>query len=237
MPITSLEFSVSIAFLVGVASSLHCIGMCSGIAGGLSISLPQTVRSEKPQHLSYLIVYNLGRITSYTITGALVGLFSVTLFTYLEPGYVHLFIHLITTLILVLIALYLIGIFPKLSSLQYLGNPIWRRLEPIGKKLLPVDSIPKAFAFGMVWGWIPCGLVYSILVWSLASGSIWHGAVVMFAFGLGTFPTLILAGYLSTWLFKINKLPVARAVIGCTLLVAALYYLFTHDHMNMLAMS
>ncbi|MCI0506029.1 MAG: sulfite exporter TauE/SafE family protein [Gammaproteobacteria bacterium] len=237
MPITSVEFSITIAFLVGIASTLHCVGMCSGIAGGLSVSLPHQVRLEKQQHLSFLLAYNIGRITSYAIAGALAGLFSSTLFDLLNPALVHLFVHLASTLILALIALYLMGIFPKFSSLQYLGKPLWKYLEPLGRKLLPVKTLPKAFYFGIVWGWLPCGLVYSILVWSMTSGSIWYSALVMFSFGLGTIPTLLVAGYLSTYLLSINKLPVVRGVIGCTLLVVAIFYLFKHGHVNMLAMS
>ena len=237
MPITTIEFSLFIAFVVGLASTVHCVGMCSGIAGGLSASLPHPVRDDKRRHFSFLLAYNLGRVTSYAIAGAVVGGFSQAVFSFFNPGHVHLFIHLTTTMILVLIALYLMGIFPKFASLQYLGKPIWKHLEPVGRKLLPVKTLPKAFGFGLIWGWLPCGLVYSVLVWSLASGSAWQGAVIMMAFGLGTFPTLIFTGFLSTWIISINKLPVIRALVGCSLLVAAMYYLIYHDHVGMFNLS
>jgi sulfite exporter TauE/SafE len=233
MPVTSIEFSALIAFFVGFASTLHCLGMCGGIAGGLSASLPAQVKSEKYQHFSYLLAYNLGRIASYAVAGGLTGGFSHAVFQYFNPGPVHLFVHITTTMILALMALYLMGLFPKFSSLQYLGNPLWKHLEPVGRKLLPVKTLPKAFGFGVVWGWLPCGLVYSILVMSLASGSSLHGAVILLAFGLGTLPTLLLTGFLSTRLLSFNKLPVIRTVIGGVLLVVAMYYLFRHNHMNM----
>ena len=110
---------------------------------------------------------------------------------------------------------------------------IWKYLEPIGRTLLPVKTLPRAFGFGVVWGWLPCGLVYSMLVLSLTSGSVLYGAVILVAFGMGTLPTLLLAGYLSTRLLSMNKLPVVRAVIGGALLVVAIYYLYKHNHVHM----
>ena len=234
MPITTLEFNLSIAFIIGLASTFHCVGMCSGIAGGLSASLPQAVKSDKNRHLTFLLSYNLGRISSYAIAGALVGGFSQVAFAFFEPGEVHVFIHLITTMILVFIALYLMGIFQRFASLQFIGRPVWKFLQPIGRKLLPVETLPSAYCFGLVWGWLPCGLVYSVLVWSLASGSSWHGAIIMLAFGLGTFPTLIFTGYLSTWIVKINRMPLMRTIVGAFLLVGALFYLTYHDHIDIL---
>lgn len=233
MPVTSIEYSALIAFFVGFASTLHCLGMCGGIAGGLSASLPLQVRSEKRRYFSFLMTYNLGRIISYGIGGGLVGGFSHTVLQYFNPGPVHLFIHITTTMILALMALYLMGLFPKFSSLQYLGKPLWKYLEPLGRKLLPVKTLPRAFSFGVVWGWLPCGLVYSMLVLSLASGSVIYGAVILLAFGLGTFPTMFLAGYLSTRLLSMNTLPVVRTVIGGALLAIAMYFLFKHNHMTM----
>ncbi|MDH5327902.1 MAG: sulfite exporter TauE/SafE family protein [Gammaproteobacteria bacterium] len=231
--LTSIETSAFIAFFVGFASTLHCLGMCSGIAGGLSASLPLPVRSERSQHISFLLAYNLGRVTSYAIVGGLVGGLSNTAFQFFNPGPVHLFIHISTTLMLALMALYLMGLFPKFSSLQYLGNPVWKYLEPVGRKLLPVKSRLRAFNFGMVWGWLPCGLVYSMLFLALASGSVVTGATILAAFGLGTLPSMLFAGYLSTYLLSLKKLPIIRTTIGGTLLVVAMVYLFQHNHMTM----
>lgn len=230
LPLTSLDFSLSIAFLIGLASTLHCVGMCGGIAGGLSASLPAAIRANRRQHTSYIIAYNTGRIASYTLAGAIVGGASSTLLFVFDAHDVHLFVHLLTALVLALIALYFMGVFPKFASLQYIGQPVWRYIEPWGRKLLPVKTIPQAFLYGAVWGWIPCGLVYSVLAWSLASGSAGYGAMIMLVFGLGTFPTLILTSLFSTWIFKFKQLPALRFVIGFALFGLAIYYLLAHEH-------
>jgi sulfite exporter TauE/SafE len=233
MPLTAAEFSVTLAFLLGLASSLHCVGMCSGIAGGLSASLPSDIRTRHRNHLRYLIAFNTGRIISYAIAGALVGALSGTLLYFFDAHQVHLFVHVSTTLILALIALYLIGLFPSFAHIQSVGRPVWRRLEPLSQKLLPVKTLPQAFLFGAVWGWIPCGLVYAMLAWALASGSAWHGATIMALYGLGTLPSMVLVGFISTWLFRLNRLSLLRQSLGVVILALAFVYLFTHDHMSM----
>ena len=86
----------------------------------------------------------------------------------------------------------------------------WQKLEPIGRKLLPVASLPKALAYGMIWGWLPCGLVYFVLIWALTAGDALSGALMMLAFGLGTLPTLITAGFMTSWITRFARNPTAK---------------------------
>ena len=104
--------------------------------------------------------------------------------------------------------------------------PVWRKLEPIGRKMMPVDSIIKAFLYGFIWGWLPCGLVYTVLIWTLTSGSAIDGAITMLAFGLGTLPTLITAGVMTSWLTRFAQSQTARRVIGVLIILMAIGSLF-----------
>ncbi|MDO9064133.1 MAG: sulfite exporter TauE/SafE family protein, partial [Sulfuricella sp.] len=97
--------------------------------------------------------------------------------------------------LLVFLGLYLAGLSHLVMQLERLGGVIWQRLQPYSKKLLPVRSVPQAFALGALWGWVPCGLVYSVLVAAMASGSAAYGGMIMLAFGLGTLPNLLAMGY------------------------------------------
>ena len=84
--------------------------------------------------------------------------------------------------------------------LEAAGGGVWKRLQPLFKKLVPIQTVPQAFAAGMVWGWLPCGLVYSVLIAAVASGSALQGGATMLAFGLGTLPNLLLMGLFASQL-------------------------------------
>jgi len=103
-----------------------------------------------------------------------------------------------------------------------MGRPLWARLEPIGRRLLPVRSLPQALGFGLVWGWLPCGLVYSALVFSLSTGSMWQGMGVMLFFGLGTIPTLLLVGFMADRVSRVMSSPLFRQVAGVSIMLLAL---------------
>ena len=105
-------------------------------------------------------------------------------------------LYLVANLLLVFLGLYLAGLSHAVVQLERLGGVIWQRLQPYSKKLLPVRSVPQAFALGALWGWVPCGLVYSVLAMALLTGSAVRGAATLLAFGLGTLPNLMLAGLL-----------------------------------------
>lgn len=220
------EITIIIAFSIGLMSTLHCLGMCSGIIGALSFSLPEKVRDSNRQMLPYLLGYNFGRILSYTLAGYLIGSLSANFFEQLTPRMGHFILETSAAIILMIIGFHLAGWFPKLNVLEKVGKPVWKWLEPLGRRMLPVKSPTQALAFGAVWGWLPCGLVYSTLIWAASHGSAGESALLMLAFGVGTLPTTLFAGYLSGWLGKVRQNPQYRKGAGTIIIVIAVVSLY-----------
>jgi sulfite exporter TauE/SafE len=190
------------AFFIGLLSALHCFGMCGGIVGALSLSLHPDKRQSDSKLFQYVMAYNTGRLLSYSLAGALVGMLGQTIVVF-DPNLIGITFRVFAAIFLIILGLYVGGWIKQLALIEKIGQPIWRRLQPIGKQYLPVKSIKHAFLFGLVWGWLPCGLVYYALVLSLTQGSILNAAGFMLAFGLGTLTPMLLAGMfagrLLTW--------------------------------------
>ncbi|MGL6251303.1 MAG: sulfite exporter TauE/SafE family protein, partial [Billgrantia desiderata] len=179
------------AFVFGLLGGAHCIGMCGGIMSALTFAVPPSMRS--PARLSGLLLgYNLGRIFSYMDAGALVA--SLGTLVALTPA-ARVGLQVFAAIMLILMALYIANWWKGLLRVEALGRRLWRHLEPFGKRLMPVVKVPQAIALGAVWGWLPCGLVYSMLAWSLATADPLFGAALMAAFGLGTLPSLLVTGF------------------------------------------
>ena len=209
-------------FVVGLFSTLHCLGMCGGIIGALSFSLPEAIRRQRWRMLPYIAAYNFGRIGSYTLAGAVAGGLGQELFQFISPQYGHLILQAIGSAVMAGIGLYLAGWFPGFARLEHLGRPLWKKIEPHAQKLLPVRSPLQAFFFGLLWGWLPCGLVYSTLILATSAGNALHGAGLMLAFGLGTLPAVMAAGIVTGWIIRISRLPWVKAGVGLTLVVLAI---------------
>lgn len=194
-----LELTYFSAFLVGLLGGGHCVGMCGGIVGAVTMSLP----GQQPK-TPFLLAYNLGRIASYTLAGVLAGLIGASSFFLQHVLPIEKVLYGLASLMLVVLGLYLAGIWQGVLVLERVGSVLWRKLQPLSKRLLPLKTAPQAVMLGMVWGWLPCGLVYSVLVAALATGSAAQGGLLMLAFGLGTLPTLMAMGMaavkLKAWL-------------------------------------
>ena len=186
---TMLELTYFSAFLVGLLGGGHCVGMCGGIVGAASLSLP-----GQRQPLGYLLGYNFGRIASYMAAGVLAGLVGASGFFLNHVLPVEKVLYALANIMLIVLGLYLAGIWQGVLVLERAGGRLWQHLQPLSRKLLPLRSTPQAFALGLLWGWLPCGLVYSVLVAALATGSALQGGWLMLAFGLGTLPTLLAMG-------------------------------------------
>jgi sulfite exporter TauE/SafE len=207
------ELTLFSAFLVGLLGGGHCIGMCGGIVGAVSLSLP----GQRP-HFGYLLAYNAGRIGSYTIAGMVAGLLGASGFFLNGVLPVEKLLYLLANLMLVALGLYLAGVWQGVLVLERAGSALWKFLQPLSKKLLPLRSVPQALALGVVWGWLPCGLVYSVLVVALASGSMAQGGLLMLAFGLGTLPTLLAMGMAAVRLKALLQKLWVRRVSGLLVL-------------------
>jgi sulfite exporter TauE/SafE len=215
-------------FLVGLAGSVHCVGMCGGIVGALSAAAPAPARALasvipiRPQagavSVSRVLAYNGGRIASYMMAGALAGSLAGGAVRLTQLASLQLIFYWIANLMLVALGLYLMDAWRGLLRLEAAGQRAWRHLLPLLKWLLPMDSAPKALALGALWGWLPCGMVYSVLLTALMSGSAASGAAVMLAFGLGTMPMLFGLGMAGASLRRHAQRPAVRRACGLLVL-------------------
>lgn len=214
-----IEFSYVSAFLVGLAGGVHCIGMCGGIAGAFTFAIPKGA-SQSP----YLLAYNLGRILAYSIAGGITGYLGSIFSNSLASGLAIL--QMLSIGFLLLLALYISDLYKGLSALEKAGGTLWRKLAPLGKKLIPFKSPFHTIAYGFIWGWLPCGLVYSALSWSLASGNAIQGALFMFSFGLGTLPALLASSVGASFLLPLLQHKRTRQIIALLLFVFAIFLTF-----------
>ena len=187
------EFSIAAAFMIGLLGSTHCIGMCGGIVGALTMGLPEATRQSPLKLLPYLLTYNSGRLISYTLAGLMVGLLSSTLSDVFQIGDFPVG-GIVGGLFMVALGIYIGGWLQTMTWLEKIGSILWRRIEPFGRSFMPVKSPVQALGLGFFWGWLPCGLVYSTLAWAATSGSAINSAFLMLAFGAGTLPVLLLMG-------------------------------------------
>ncbi len=189
------------AFLVGLFGGVHCAGMCGGIAGALTLGLPPRHRARVGGLLPWLLAFNAGRITTYVLLGAAFGAAGALAGDALAAWRGWVWLRLLAAAVMLALGLYLGGWWSGGNrAMERAGLVLWRRLSPLTRRLLPVDSPLKAIVSGMVWGLLPCGLIYYSLLWALASGGAVQGAGFMLAFGAGTLPTLLTIG-LSAQLF------------------------------------
>ena len=186
-----MEAQLAAAFVIGLLGGVHCVGMCGGIVGALTVQAPRRGRAWD-LHLAY----SAGRIASYAAAGAVIGMIGGAGLMFNQVLPVQLLLYVLANLVLISLGLYLAGLGSRLAGLDALGARLWRRVQPYGARVLPADTAAKALVLGALWGWLPCGLVYSLLATALLSGSAGGGAAVMLAFGLGTLPNLLLAGML-----------------------------------------
>lgn len=232
------NFTLLSALLAGLLGSVHCIGMCGGIVGVLTMGLPESVRHSLSSLLPYVITYNIGRMTSYVLGGLLAG-FLGSQFTQLLPmDNPRMITMWVSGLFMIALGLYLGGWWQALVILEKIGARLWHKIEPLGRRFLPVTRFYQAFSLGLVWGWLPCGLVYSILAFALASGSVIRGGMLMLAFGIGTLPMLLLMGSSAQWFTRLANQLVVRRIAGATVIVFGLFILFgPHHHMESTSMS
>ncbi|MGO5000219.1 sulfite exporter TauE/SafE family protein [Oceanisphaera sp. W20_SRM_FM3] len=197
----STQLDAWAALLIGFLGAGHCIAMCGGVAAAFSMAIP---KQHQRWQWAYLLSYNAGRILSYSLAGALVGGVFASLADVSMGKQALTVLRLLTGVMMILLGLYLARWWFFLLHLEKLGTGLWRYLKPHAARFIPFKSPLAAFPFGMIWGWLPCGLVYSALTWSAVSGGALEGARVMALFGLGTLPTLLalggLAGQLRHWL-------------------------------------
>ncbi|MDO9420912.1 MAG: sulfite exporter TauE/SafE family protein [Herminiimonas sp.] len=196
-------FSLLPFFMIGLLGGLHCIGMCGGIVSAFSAAskparaFPVAVINVQVsqmlvfENVARIFAYNAGRIGSYAIAGAMVGGIAGSVRSLSKLAAIQIAGYWLANLMLVALGLYLMDVWRGLAHVEAFGQIIWRHIQPLMKLLLPIDNAGKAFALGGLWGWLPCGMVYSVLLTAMFSGSATSGASVMLAFGLGTLPMML----------------------------------------------
>ena len=194
--------------------------------GALSLSLPVEVRNHRLQLVSFVALINTGRILSYSAAGLVAGAFGVELLKAIGLEDAHSVLRILGVLFMVSIGFYLAGWFPQMAQVEKIGQPIWRKLEPVARKMMPINSPARALGYGIAWGWLPCGMVYMVLLMTVTAGSAVQGGYMMLAFGLGTLPTMLSAGIMVTWVRRIASSGRARQVIGILIVIMALASLF-----------
>ena len=172
------------ALLLALAGAGHCVGMCGAVSINLSLAVPQERRQGNLAMARWQVLFSAGRLTSYMVLGALVAAGGDVLMAQLPGG--QKLPWLLAAGVMVLIGLYLLGRELGIRLLERAGLLLWRRLQPLLGRLMPVDSGPRALAVGLLWGFMPCGLVYSALALAAVSGGALQGMLVMLVFGLVT---------------------------------------------------
>ncbi|NSL55568.1 sulfite exporter TauE/SafE family protein [Uliginosibacterium aquaticum] len=205
-------------FLIGLLGGAHCIGMCGGIVSALSSPVPGAAPVWSRQ-----LAYNFGRIASYALIGGLVGAIGSAsmLFNRVLPLQLMLFV--LANLMLIGMGLYLMGFTRALAGVERGGQLLWRRIQPLSKRFLPVRSWRQALPVGFLWGFLPCGLTYSVLSLALVNGSAVRGAGLMLAFGAGTLPNLLFAGILLARYRNLVRSRSFRLVAGLVVLFFGIY--------------
>lgn len=223
-----LDFNASFlaAFIIGLFSSLHCIGMCGSIIGTLTFSLSPELRDNKSKLFTVVLNYNLGRILSYVIAGAIAGGLGVLLGIPFKDGQAHRVLQLLSAVVMTGAGLYIAGWFPRFAYIEKMGSRFWKLIEPFGRRLIPVKTRTQAFLFGMVWGWLPCGLIYTALTLAATVGNITHSALTMLAFGLGTLPAVMGVGIMTSLLTRLSRIQHFKQAVGVLLIVFALLAAF-----------
>ncbi len=216
-----------VAFITGLLGGVHCVGMCGGIVAALSLganpsgtvvfadsSKNQPPRSPQHSKLVILLGYNLGRIAGYVAAGLILAGLSAALVDLTGVGTVKQVLAVVASLFMIALGLYLAGLWQGLAKIEILGSGIWKRIQPFTKHFMPVRTIQQAIPLGFLWGWLPCGLVYTALTWTLSASSALDGGLIMLAFGLGTLPNLLAMGILAERLSRFVSNPNVRLASG-----------------------
>jgi uncharacterized protein len=210
------------AFLVGLAGGVHCAAMCGGIVAALNLRAPAAIAANRgitPRALGRQLAYSLGRVASYACAGAIAGAAGGLGLLYDGALPVQILLLVAANALIILLGFHLAGIGTVVEALERTGSFLWRGLARLGARLAPASTGARAVAVGLVWGCLPCGLVYSVLATALVAGSAWRGAAVMAAFGLGTLPNLLAAGLAADRLRRFVREPRARRLAGIAVIL------------------
>ena len=216
------ELTFLAALTAGLVGSSHCVAMCGGIAAALGVSARQTGASTTSR-TTYVFLFSLGRVLGYAVIGALAGLVGQGISTTIDIGFWSLITRTATGLLLVVIGLQITFHLRLLAGVEQSGAWLWARLAPLARKLLPPRRADHALALGFLWGWLPCGLVYSMVLMAMLVGDWLLSALLMAAFGLGTIPAMAAMGLASSRLRPPGPNAPLRRLAGLALILFGIW--------------
>ena len=226
-----------IAFNLGLVSTAHCVGMCGGILTALMFAVPEDEQRSKFNVFKRSTAYNLGRIGSYSLLGLTAGFLGSQFLGLSQDINAHIILQCLAALVLIGLALNILGFSPINKLTESIGMKLWKIIQPLGKHLYPINSTWRALLFGMLWGWLPCGLVYSAMLLSLSAGTALAGMLTMMFFGLGTLPGMLTIGLFSDYLKRLKTNTKFRWItaslmilIAVSLPASTVYFSKHHDH-------
>jgi len=216
------------AFMLGFLGSAHCLGMCGGLASALGLNSlspratpEQSIISKTSQSFPWqLLAYNIGRISSYCLAGLIVGALGFWLSRQLSGFNI---LRYLASIMLILMGLYIAKWFNGIAWTEKLGSYLWPFIQPLAKRFMPIKSTRDAIFVGMVWGWLPCGLVYSALIWASLEASLTGSVLIMLFFGLGTLPSMLASGYFARNLAKFISQKWFRSSAGLLMIVFGIW--------------
>jgi uncharacterized protein len=212
--------SLLAALVAGAAGSVHCLAMCGGLSGALGLRARRNGAAHGKAFV-HSVVYQIGRIASYGIAGALVGAFGGVLQTAFDFNRVALIARILAGIILIAAAIGVLFKWRPLGRLELLGGRLWNRIAPLARAV-PADGLHGSLLLGMIWGWLPCGLVYSMLLVAALAGSAFMGAATMLSFGAGTAPAVLAAGLFGGQVWRVAMARGLNFAAGSLLLVFGL---------------
>lgn len=223
-PGSVLMTTFSQGLLIGLFSSVHCIGMCGGLSASLGLAIPK--ETSRIIRISYVALFGIGRITQYLV---IVSCFFIAshFFQQAIPAFSGKVARSIAGLMLIAIGLYIGQWWVGLKKIEAAFAPLWQIISPILKTLIPIQSLARAFGVGFLWGALPCGLVFSSALWAGNESSFSLALVGMLGFGCGTLPSVMLSGTLAAEVAPILRHPTFRTMGAIALIIFGLWTLIS----------
>lgn len=212
------------AFMLGLMGSGHCAGMCGGIVVSLNSVASNGGARPLPvaQRFGVQLVFNVGRLLSYMMIGGLAAtsIGAAALLSPLGPA-----MRVAAALMTIVIGLAIADWWRGIAVLERLGQSLWRFIQPLSQRMMAGDSLWHVLGLGLVWGWLPCGLVYTALSYAITSADIIAGGLIMLAFGVGTLPSMLALGSVSQTVLQQFRTPLARRLMGLSIILLGLFML------------
>lgn len=216
---------IASAWLMGFLGSSHCIVMCGGVVATACTALSLRKPERPAPQVRFALAFNGGRITSYAIAGAVAGSIGAAAGSTGIFGESRLVLRVVAGIVMLLVGLYVAGVGGALKWVERAGRPVWQRLQPWALRLVSIRTVPATFGLGLLWGGMPCGLVFAALAAAVTSGSPLAGAMTMTAFGLGTLPMLLVMGSAAAVVARGSRVRWIRSTAGVALVAFAIVHL------------